>query len=136
MICPGVKRPPPMGSELVNGLLLEGVCGVRRGVRDEGVFRMGGGGGAIVAPSRLASSPSRVAPVSESIPAPQEEQNFPVGETCAPQFEQNMGGGDSTIGQCHPANAHAESGNTFNLYSGPVGKHFGDALHHFRGVVA
>src|SRR2546430_2512234 len=108
MICPGVKRPPPMGSELVKGLLLEGVCGVRDEARDDGILRIAGGSGAIVAPSRPASSPTKVAPVSESIPPPHEEQNFPVGETCAPQFEQNMGGGDSTIGSRRQANARVQ----------------------------
>src|SRR6266436_263961 len=93
MICPGVKRPPPMASELVRGLLLEGGCGEREGVREDGVFRALRDGGAIVAPSRSGSSPTRVAPMSESMTCPHEEQNFPVGETCAPQFEQNIGGG-------------------------------------------
>src|SRR2546430_6068207 len=74
MICPGVKRPPPMGSELSSGLLLAGVCGVRREERD-GVFRVTGDAGATVAPSRLAPSPRTVALVSESTASPHEEQD-------------------------------------------------------------
>jgi hypothetical protein len=34
-----------------------------------------------------------VVPVSESDGVPQEEQNLAFEETCAPHFEQNMGGG-------------------------------------------
>src|SRR6266404_6527904 len=93
MICPGVKRPPPMGSELVSGLLLASGRGVRGEEGDAGVFRGAGAGGAIVAPSRLASSPSRVAPASGSTTSPHAEQNLPFGETCAPHFEQNMEAG-------------------------------------------
>jgi len=92
-----------MGSELVKGLLLESVRGARAGECDEGVLRIAGGAGAIVAPSRPASSSTKVAPVSELIKSPHEEQNFPVGETFAPQFEQNMGGANSTIGPYRPA---------------------------------
>src|SRR6267143_5741831 len=108
MICPGVKRPPPMGSELSSGLLLAGVCGVRREERD-GVFRVTGDAGATVAPSGLAPSPRTVALVSESTASPHEEQNLPFEETCAPQFEQSIGSGDSTIGARHAANARAKT---------------------------
>src|SRR6266852_1954884 len=104
MICPGVKRPPPIGSELDRGLLPEGARGVRREEGDEGLLRGPGDEGAMVAPSRLASSPSRVAPVSGSAASPQVEQNLPFAEICAPQFEQNIGGGDSTIGPSPAAN--------------------------------
>src|SRR6266404_1400153 len=103
MICPGVKRPPPMGSELVRGfgrVRGEGVEG-----RGEGVLRGEGISGAIVAPSRLGSSPSRVVPVSGSSAWPHELHFLPFGDTCAPHFEQNMGGGDSTIASLSPANA-------------------------------
>src|SRR5712692_7187550 len=103
MICPGVKRPPPIGSELVRGLV--GVRGVCVENRDGGVLRGAKDSGAIVAPSRLASFPSRVAPVSGSTASPHEEQNLPFGETCTPHFEQNMGGRDSTIGAWLAANA-------------------------------
>src|SRR6267143_2063151 len=104
MICPGVKRPPPMGSELVRGLLLGGVRGVLKEEAGGAVFLGAGIDGAIVAPSKLASSPSRVAPVSGSTASPHEEQNLPLAETCAPHFVQNMGGVDFTIGPGPTAN--------------------------------
>jgi hypothetical protein len=72
--------------------------------REDGVLRGTGDSDAIVAPSRLASSPIRVVPVSGSTACPHEVQNLPFGETCAPHFEQNMGGGDSTIGSVPTAN--------------------------------
>src|SRR6267143_425518 len=106
MICPGVKRPPPMGSELVSGLLLIGVRGVRGEEGEAGVFREAGVDGASVAPPKLASSPSTVSPVSGSTAAPHEVQNLPFGDTCAPHFAQNMVGGDSTI-CAWPAAIHA-----------------------------
>src|SRR5258708_38605563 len=105
MICPGVKRPPPMGSELESGLLPEGVRGVRREDGDKGVLRGAGAGGGIVAPSRLASSPNTVVPESKSTVFPHEGQNRAVGESCAPHFAQNMGGGNSIIGGCPPPKA-------------------------------
>src|SRR5258708_33236997 len=98
MICPGVKRPPTMGSELDMGLLLTGVRGVRGERCGGGVFRGAAGVGAMVAPSRLASSPSKVAPESVSTASPHEEQNLPVAEIFAPPFWPNMGGGDSYLG--------------------------------------
>jgi hypothetical protein len=96
-----------MGSELESGLLLEGVRGVRGDKWDEGVFRVAGDAGAIVGPSGLASSPSIVAPESVSSASPHEEQNLPVAEILAPHFEQNIGGGNSTIGPWLVANACA-----------------------------
>jgi len=72
---------------------------------EDGVLRGGGSDGAIVAPSMLESSPSRVVLVSGSTASPHEEQNLPFGEICAPHFEQNMGSGDSTIGPWPAANA-------------------------------
>jgi hypothetical protein len=83
-----------MGSELVRGLVV--ARGVRRVCvegRDVGVLNAAGDSGAIVAPSRLASSPSTVVPVSGSTAPPHEAQNLAVAKTCAPHFEQNMGGG-------------------------------------------
>src|SRR5260370_38211911 len=93
MICPGVKRPPPMGSELESGLRPEGVRGVRREDGDKGVLRGVGIEGGIVAPSRLASSPSTVVPEARSTVFPHEEQNRAGGESWAPHFAQDMGGG-------------------------------------------
>src|SRR5258708_29107701 len=97
MICPGVKRPPPMGSELESGLLPEGVRGVRREDGDKGVLRGAGAGGGIVAPSRLASSPNTVVPESKSTVFPHEGQNRAVGESCAPHFAQNMEAGNLSL---------------------------------------
>src|SRR4029077_13090989 len=105
MICPGAKRPPPMGSELDEGLLLEGMRGIRDVKGDDGGFRGGGDGGPIVAPSRPASSPITVAPVSGSAASPQEEQNLPVTEIFAPHFAQNMGVRNLTIGPWPAVNA-------------------------------
>src|SRR5260370_32887608 len=105
MICPGVKRPPPMGSELESCSLPAGVRGVRREDGDKVVLRGAGAGGGIVAPSRLASSPSTVVPESKSTVFPHEGQNRAVGESCAPHFAQNMGGGNSLIGGLPRANA-------------------------------
>src|SRR5258708_21416130 len=93
MICPGVKRPPPMGSELVRGFV--GVRGVGVEGRVEGVLRGEGISGAIVAPSRLGSSPSRVVPVSGSRAWPHQLPNLPFGVTLAPPFDEHMGGGES-----------------------------------------
>src|SRR5260370_38605692 len=91
MICPGVNRPPPMGSELVPGLLLVGVRGVRGEEAHAGVFRGAGADGGIVAPSTLASFPSRVVSVSRSTASPHEQQNFPFAETSPRHVEQHMG---------------------------------------------
>jgi len=98
-----------MGSELDAGLLPEGVRGVRGDKCGGGVFRGAGDEGPIVAPSRLASSPRKVAPESVSTASPHEEQNLPVAEIFAPHFEQNIAGGDSTIGLSSAANACANS---------------------------
>src|SRR5437879_8021827 len=105
MIWHGVKRPPPMGSELDKGLLPEGDRGIRMEEANEGVFRGAGAAGPIVAPSKLASSPRKVAPVSGSNGSPHEEQNLPFAETRAPHFSQNMGGRDSIIAAETAANA-------------------------------
>src|SRR5580700_1697213 len=95
MICPGVKRPPPIGSEPVSfGPLLEGERGGRDGVAAEGGLRcvVGGTGGAMVSCSAPRSFESRVAAALRSRAPPQVEQNRPLEETCAPQEEQYMGG--------------------------------------------
>jgi hypothetical protein len=94
-----------MGSELDRGLLLEGARGVRGLEGVNGVFLSAGEDGPIVAPSRLASSPNRVAPESVSTASPHEEQNLPAAEIFAPHFEQNIAGGDFTIGPLLAANA-------------------------------
>ena len=94
-----------MGSELVSGLLLEDERGVRGEAGDEGLLRGGGDEGPIVAPSRLATSPTKVSPVSGSAAAPHEEQNLPLAEIFAPHFVQNMGVGNLTIGPRPAVNA-------------------------------
>ena len=88
-ICPGAKRPPLMGSEHVSEL---GV-GVERGLREEAGASLGLRGveaGAMVSPSSPGSWPTKVILASGSTGLPQDEQNLAVGETCAPQLEQNM----------------------------------------------
>lgn len=94
-----------MGSELDEGLPLEGVREIRGVKGDDGVLRGGGDDGPIVAPSRPASSPITVAPVSASAASPHEEQNLPVTEIFAPHFAQNMGVGNLTIGPWPAVNA-------------------------------
>src|SRR5260370_41847492 len=91
MICPGVKRPPPMGSELDRGLLLEGVRGVRGVEGVNGGFLRTGEDGPIVAPSKLASAPNRGAPAFGSTASPHEEQNLPFLDTCAQHVELTFG---------------------------------------------
>jgi len=93
--------------------------------------------------SALKSLESTVAAVFRSIDAPQEEQNRPVEETCAPQEGQYMGRRDSTIEVSHAAIAKddhekcdGELRNALDLDGSAVGQHFGHTLHHFRGVVA
>lgn len=49
--------------------------------------------------------PNIVAALFKSTGSPHDGQNLPVGETCAPQEEQNMGGRDSTIRRLGVANA-------------------------------
>src|SRR5580704_10126293 len=136
MIWPGVKRPPPMGSELVSKLL----GGVGRGVRgeegEEGGLRGVEAAGTNVSPSPRASSPISVVPVSGSRGAPQEEQNLLLGETCAPHFEQNMGGRNSITGSRLIVNRANGSGDALHLNSSAVRQHFGDSLHYFGGVIA
>jgi hypothetical protein len=94
-----------MGSELDEGLLLEGVRGIRGVKGDDEVFRGGGDDGPIVAPSRWASSPTKVSPVSGSAADPHEEQNLPLAEIFAPHFVQNMGVANLTIGTWSVVNA-------------------------------
>src|SRR5580692_3920526 len=92
IICPGVKRPPPMGSEPVSfepAPLLEGARGDRVGVGAEESLR-GVAGGAMVSCSAARSFESMVAAAFRSRAPPQAEQNRPVEETCAPQEEQYM----------------------------------------------
>src|SRR5713226_1471359 len=126
-----------MGSELDEGLLLEGVRGIRGVKGGDGVLRGGGDDGPIVAPSRPASSPITVAPVSGSAGSPHEEQNLPAAEIFAPHFEQNIGGGDSTIGPSLAVNAcKSQLRNSLHLDGRAISEHLGDALHHFGGVVA
>ncbi|MGH7836562.1 MAG: hypothetical protein ACREQC_01910 [Candidatus Binataceae bacterium] len=101
MISPGVKRPPLIGSEL-GGLdpPMEGVRGGRVGVgAEDGLRDAGVEGGAMVSWSALSSLESIVAAVLGSSDPPHVEQNRPVGETCAPQEEQYMGGLDSIIAE-------------------------------------
>ena len=97
-----------MGSELDSGN--GGADGERgAGVRADAMRRGGGvlraegdgtsaaAGGPLVSPPIVGSSPSIVEALSKSTGAPQEEQNRPLEESCAPHEEQNIGGRDSTI---------------------------------------
>src|SRR5580658_8156051 len=95
MICPGVKRPPPIGSEPVSfepAPLLEGERGGRDGVAAEEGLRCVAGGttGAMVSCSEPRSCESRVTAALRSRAPPQVEQNRTLEETCAPQEEQYM----------------------------------------------
>src|SRR5271163_2030552 len=91
-----------MGSELVSPLLLGDFT--ERGDAD-GIFRGGGVGGAMVAPSIPEAGPVSVASASEagasrlaapgvaSTAVPQAAQNRALEEVCFPHEVQNMGGG-------------------------------------------
>ena len=85
-----------MGSELVSfplEPLPEGVRGGRTGVgAEDGLRGSGVDRGAMVSCAPFTSSESMVAAVFRSSAPPQEEQNRPDEETCAPQEEQYMGG--------------------------------------------
>lgn len=85
MIAPGAKRPPPMGSELLEsepepemGLAADEA---ERGLADG----RGGGPGEIVG-----SSPIRVGAEPMSTAAPHTEQNFAALASSVPQSEQNI----------------------------------------------
>src|SRR5260370_28656671 len=119
------------------GMLVRGVRGVRGDRCGSGVFRDEGGPGAIVGPSRLASSPRRVAPESVSTASPHEEQNLPVAEIFAPHFAQNIGGGDSTIGSWLSATRLRSPLPNAPYLDGPTrSQDVRDALPPFRGLVA
>src|SRR5580700_10620078 len=104
IIFPGAKRPPPMASELVSGLLLwpdagrgkgEG-AGTEEGLREEGARTVG----AIVAPSKLSPASSSVTSLSmvassarapdPLIALPHAGQNRAPPAACAPHEVQNM----------------------------------------------
>src|SRR5579864_4443598 len=92
MIRPGVKRPPPIGSELVRKPAPEGVRGVCCEGDREGVFL-----GVVTVAGAIVSAfdgslPKSVASVFASTACPHAEQNLPVGETCTPHEEQNIRG--------------------------------------------
>lgn len=140
MISPGVKRPPPIGSELGGRELgLEGVRGGRAEGGGVGVLRGGGAEGAIVSCVELSSSESIVAAALGSSDPPQEEQNRFVEETCAPQEEQYMGKRDSIIARWLAAtyrkSVQRSLRDTLDQNGGAVGQHLGDALHDFRGII-
>jgi hypothetical protein len=92
-----------MGSELVSGF----GTGVERGLREdagaEGGLRGVGEAGAMVSPSNPPPWSISVAPVSESIAWPQDEQNLAFAEDFAPHVGQNMRGGNLTTGSQHAA---------------------------------
>ncbi len=123
MICPGVKRAPPMGSELVNlapaPLLLESDRGGLDGVGiPEGLRGVAGGlGGAMVSCSALRSFESMVAAAFRSSELPHVEQNRPFEETCAPQEEQYMGGAILPLLQGWPRIGGKAAGKTYEIRS-------------------
>src|SRR5271168_2766527 len=138
MIWPGVKRPPPMGSELVRpGALLEGVRPERPGVGEEEGLR-GVVGGAMVAWSALKSFESMVAAVLRSKAPPQTEQNLPLEEACSPQEVQNMEGEILSL-QREPRrlgrgllglSGRSQLRNAFDLDGGAVLHDFGSLVAH------
>src|SRR5216683_5661512 len=95
-ICPGVKRPPPMGSELVRRLRGGVLRGVRAGGGEDGGFGGAGASRGIVSPSKPGPSLCSVVPPSKSRTRPQEEQYLALAEAWAPHFEQNIGSANST----------------------------------------
>src|SRR5262249_26999364 len=100
-------------------------------------------GGAIVSCSTSAGTlPTMVSSARTSVTSalPHFEQNLLPRESCAPQEEQNMRGRDSTIAAPIVASCSVgvppQSRNAFDLHCSAIGEHFGNALHHFCGVVA
>src|SRR5215472_681957 len=123
-----------MGSELVSGLPVP--TGLRKGVGREGGLRGVDARGERVSLSKLPSSSTSVVPVSESIDWPQDEQNFAFRGTLLPQAKQNMRVSKFITRFNHRANAANDSGKALHMHGRAVGKNFGNALHHFRSVVA
>lgn len=104
MICPGVKRAPLIGSELVSFApvpLLEGDRDERAaGGAEEGLRGVGGGaGGAMVSCSPLKSLESIVAAAFRSSAPPHVEQKRAFEDACVPQEEQYMGGAILPLGK-------------------------------------
>ena len=81
-----------MASELVSGFAVRAGRGLREGPGAEGGLRGMDAGGELLAPWRPLSWSTSVAPVSESVAWPQDEQNFAFAGTFVPQAEQNMSG--------------------------------------------
>lgn len=163
-IAPGVKRPPPMGSLLVNGEEALGVRGPdrgglegplgrrseRRGVGVRGISRAGTElPGASVSPSTDGSgaSPRNVSSETGSCPVPHRLQNRAEFERLEPQLEQYIGAGVyhhslDCISLCPrsfagPSSARAgnPSAHAFHLHGGAIGQHFGGAGHDFVCVI-
>src|SRR5207244_6502632 len=76
-----------------------------------------------------------IVPVSDSIAWPQDEQNLAFSGTLVPQAKQNMTGSKFTA-TFASRNAANDSGKALHVHGRAVSKNFGNALHHFRGVVA
>src|SRR5258708_18917018 len=132
MIWPGVKRSPPMASELERNPE-EPEAG--REPRSAGaVWREGALcalAGASVSSALLASSPTSVASVAESNGRPQSEQKRAAAEDSAPHEEQNI-----RMESYHQAQAASLLREALHLHGGSVGEDFGYALHYFGGVIA
>lgn len=70
-----------------------------------GRLRDADAGGEMVSPSKLPSWSTSVAPGSESMAWPQDEQNFAFAGTFVPQAEQNMSGSKFITRSHHRENA-------------------------------
>src|SRR5215469_1020422 len=125
-----------MGSELVSGFGLPVPPGLRQGVGREGGLRGMDARGERASPLKLPSSSTSVVSGSESIAWPQDEQNFAFRGTLLPQAKQNMRVSKFITRSNQRTNAANDSGKTLHMHGRAVGKNFGNALHHFRSIVA
>src|SRR5207245_11232126 len=80
-------------------------------------------------------SSTRRVPVPDSSAWAQDEQNLAYSGTLVPQAKQNVTGSKFTT-PFASRNAANDSGKALHVHGRAVSKNFGNALHHFRGVVA
>ena len=136
-----------MGSELLRIPPLEVI---REGFLTEGeeeLFRKAGLGVSGASVSRfesdsLPTSVESVSDIDDEDDAPHTAQNRPPGDIFAPQDIQNIRprilSPLATFlrpGRCARCKITAKLRNAFDLHCGPVSQHFGNALHHFCGVI-
>src|SRR6266849_6430271 len=133
MIWPGVKRSPPIASELERNP--EEPEEGREPRSADAVWREGAlrtlAGASVSSVPESASSATRVASLAESSGRPQSEQKRDAGDASAPHEEQNIR--MESYHQTHLATLLLDA---LHLHGGSVGENFGYALHYFGGVIA